>query len=139
LAEISLQTWQDYVSISYRWNGQAISELVRLARTPCTFGGKRHWFLCPGCLRRGAILYQCHGRFRCRSCHDLRYQSQAVDAIERTWLAQGKVESKMGRWKSRPSGMHKTTHERLTEKVTTVERERRSLMIAGLRRAMDMD
>lgn len=47
--------------------------------TPCFFGGKRWWFICPGicCERRCRILYMPAGgsEFACRACHNLTYQS----------------------------------------------------------------
>ena len=137
--QIQVWVWGDDFWIRFPWKGQHIEETIRLERTACHLGGTRPWFLCPGCQRRAAILYLHKGAFRCRHCHDLRYQCQSEDAIDRTWRAQAKVERKIGRSQSRPKGMHKTTHERLAEKVTTVERERRAIMITGLRRVMGMD
>ena len=53
---------------------------VRLDTTPCYFGGKRWWFLCPNttCGRRCRILYLAPGSpyFACRVCHNLTYRSQ---------------------------------------------------------------
>jgi hypothetical protein len=50
---------------------------VLLTWTPCHYGAKRVWFLCPGkgCGRRVAILYS--GKiFVCRRCKQLAYPSQ---------------------------------------------------------------
>ena len=49
---------------------------LRLAWTPCNYGGSRPWFLCPGCDRRAAILYVEGGRLLCRPCLGLSYPSQ---------------------------------------------------------------
>lgn len=57
---------------------------VFLARTPCTYGGTRPWFICParGCGRRVAILYG--GEiFACRHCHQLAYESTREDVSDR--------------------------------------------------------
>ncbi len=58
---------------------------VELETTPCYFGGKRYWFLCPIlidgdiCGARVRVLY-CKGLyFGCRDCHKLTYASQNVD------------------------------------------------------------
>jgi hypothetical protein len=76
--------WGPKEDVSYR---------VRLAWTPCNFGGERPWFLCPGivngvaCYRRVAKLYLKGRYFLCRHCHDLTYasrqQSSALKAAER--------------------------------------------------------
>lgn len=52
-----------------------IRERVPLVWTPCTFGGSRVWFACPGCGERTAVLYALGGAFRCRACHRLAYAS----------------------------------------------------------------
>ncbi len=51
---------------------------IRLAWTPCNYGGSRPWFLCPGegCGRRVAILYGPTLPLLCRLCRGLRYASQ---------------------------------------------------------------
>ena len=58
-------------------------EQVPLLRTRCTLGGTRHWFGCPGCGTRCAVLYAFLGRFRCRSCHHLAYASTRVPGSQR--------------------------------------------------------
>ena len=52
-----------------------ITEVISLTYTSCTFGGKRVWFLCPGCRSRRAVLFCLGGRFLCRVCHNLAYSS----------------------------------------------------------------
>jgi len=52
-----------------------IRERIELTRTPCTFGGSRAWFACPGCRVRCAVLYALGGCFRCRWCHHIAYAS----------------------------------------------------------------
>ena len=53
---------------------------VALDTTPCYYGGKRWWFICPNtnCGRRCRILYQVRGSdyFLCRTCQNLTYRSQ---------------------------------------------------------------
>ncbi len=55
---------------------------ARLDSTPCNFGGRRWWFICPlvvngrACNRRVGVLYLAGGRyFGCRHCQDLTYES----------------------------------------------------------------
>lgn len=51
---------------------------VLIVTTPCNFGGKRYWFICPasGCGRRVAKLYQGQDIFACRHCYNLTYTSR---------------------------------------------------------------
>lgn len=55
---------------------------ARLDSTPCHFGGRRWWFICPlvvngrACNRRVGVLYLGDGKYcGCRHCHDLIYKS----------------------------------------------------------------
>lgn len=57
---------------------EEVEEHVSLTTTPSTFGGRRVWFRCPGCKTRCAMLYGFGGRFRCRACHALAYQSTRI-------------------------------------------------------------
>jgi hypothetical protein len=58
-----------------------ISYKVSLVSTPCHYGNKRWWFICPlgmdgqACNRRVGILYLRGRYFGCRHCHDLTYTS----------------------------------------------------------------
>jgi hypothetical protein len=137
--KVNMWSWCDQVWLKYMWQGKQVEETVQIERTDCFFGGSRPWFLCPGCQGRVAILYLHKGTFRCRQCHDLRYVCQSEDAIDRTWRAQAKIERKLGNHGSRPKGMHKTSHERLADKVNQVERERRAVMHVALRRHLGLD
>jgi hypothetical protein len=53
---------------------------VDLDTTPCYYGNKRWWFICPNtnCRRRCRILYMAPGSdyFLCRICQNLTYRSQ---------------------------------------------------------------
>lgn len=91
-------TWQEYSGnsrgrirmsfieealwVSYTWSdGTGSSESIRypvpVTWTPCTFGGNRPWFICPGrgCGRRVGKLYLNGRYFLCRHCHNLTYRS----------------------------------------------------------------
>jgi len=54
---------------------------VKLVATPCRYGGKRWWFICPltkngiACRRRILKLYLGGEYFGCRHCYELTYQS----------------------------------------------------------------
>ncbi|MFH1067896.1 MAG: hypothetical protein V1746_08355 [bacterium] len=60
----------------------ALDYKVRLVWTPCRFGGRRWWFICPlvinekACNRRVGVLYLGNGKyFGCRHCYNLTYTS----------------------------------------------------------------
>lgn len=55
---------------------------VQLATTPCKYGGKRYWFVCPlykggqYCGRRVGVLYAIGKWYGCRYCGEIAYASQ---------------------------------------------------------------
>lgn len=59
------------------------SQSVATERTPCPFGGERHWFLCPACNTRRLMLVMRWGRFACTQCQKISYRSQSGDALDR--------------------------------------------------------
>jgi len=128
-AAIGLRVESDRVVLNYRnqsrhhndgeW--EPMTYAVRLDWTPCGFGGRRVWWLCPavGCGRRVAVLHG--GRvFACRQCNRLAYRGQReadddratrrADTIRR-WLGWEPGILNGNGWK--PKGMHWRTFERL--------------------------
>jgi hypothetical protein len=59
-----------------------------LTWTLCNFGGRRPWFICPGCGRRVARLYLESRYFLCRYCNNLAYSSQREDRQMREFSRQ---------------------------------------------------
>ena len=55
---------------------------IPLTTTPCRYGGKRHWFICPWykngvyCGKRVGTLYKDGDYFACRHCYELTYSSK---------------------------------------------------------------
>ena len=57
---------------------------ISVESTPCNYGGKRWWYICPlvvngiSCGRRCRIIYMPPGAkcFGCRECHQLTYESR---------------------------------------------------------------
>jgi len=112
-----------------------INYRVKLVSTPCRYGGKRWWFLCPNrnCGRRNSILYECGDYFVCRTCAGLHYESQKYrkysflrilcDADDygqtlKRWFYRGKPTRKHRRYLKMTSGM--------------IEKERLDACIAAL-------
>lgn len=70
----------EYIQFKYTYTDNRSGESIELdykvslESTPCHFGGRRWWFLCP-CGRRVGVLYRVGKNFRCRHCHNLVYES----------------------------------------------------------------
>lgn len=129
MASIQVRTESDRVVLSYRHRGggkdwKSEEYPVRLDWTPCTYGGKRAWFLCParGCGRRVAILYG-GGIFACRHCYRLAYPSQRETADDRAARRADTIRRRLG-WEpgilngegGKPKGMRWRTFQRLSAK-----------------------
>ena len=109
-----------------------VREPVSLEWTPCNFGGKRPWFVCPGdrCGRRVAILYGPGKYFLCRHCSDLRYESQREDKKDRALRRAQKIRQRLGGsanmmepFPDRPKEMHHDTYMRLRSEHDEAEVE----------------
>lgn len=93
---------------------------IEFDSTPCHFGGKRYWFLCPCCKKRIITLYRHRNLYRCRHCHNLSFRSQSESQLDRLIRKSRKLRNRLGgsdclaepiRYKQK--GMHQTTLERL--------------------------
>jgi hypothetical protein len=90
---------------------------LNLDWTPCHFGGRRCWFVCPGCGRRRGVLYLANYRFLCRSCCGLTYRIRNEDLFGRCRRKRDKhlraIGGDAGNMNpEKPRGMHWTTYER---------------------------
>ena len=118
------------VDVNYSYRGKAYSYSIRLDKTACHFGHYRHWWLCPSCSKRVAVLY-CAGTYVCRHCIGCNYGSQLQQPIDRLFSRLHTIRQRLG-WQAgiahgigeRPKGMHHSTynklvneHEQLTAKV----------------------
>ena len=112
------------VALNYSIDGRDCSQRVWLSKTACNYGGERPWFVCPIRGERVAVLYLRAGRFACRHCQQIAYESQSDDACARTWRKQAKAEAKLGPNWERPSGMHHKTRERLLSIIWDCEERR---------------
>ena len=123
LGSISLQAEGESLVLTYSLNGEPKIQRVDIERTACNFGGSRTWFACPRCARRCAVLYLRDG-FACRKCSRVAYASQSDDDMGRAWRKQRKVEVRLGENWRRPKGMHRTTYERLLNRIMQCEERR---------------
>lgn len=75
---------------------------VPLTTTPCFFGGRRYWFLCPltnngtHCGRRAGVLYAAGKWFGCRHCSNVAYQAQFYGGSIRTGVSEQDIEKACG-------------------------------------------
>ena len=113
---IEAEAWQ--VTLAYRYAprdrpAEAITQIVALETTPCMLGGVRHWFRCPGCAMRVAVIYGVGRLFACRRCKGLAYASQAEAPDDRALRSAGRIRKRLG-WVPgiehghgpKPAGMH---------------------------------
>lgn len=136
---ISIKGSLHRLTLSYTASGVFVSEAIDITRTKCNYGGERVWFRCPSCRGRVALLYLRGGRFRCRQCHGLRYQSQSLDECGRSWQKQTKIERQLGPHHSRPKGMHQATHDRLLQAVWDCEAIREHALVQYAARLREQD
>lgn len=123
-SSISMQVGNDAVTLRYRvtdqfGQGRDYSYPVRIEWTPCNYGGRRAWWVCPDCGRRVAVLYG--GRkYSCRHCHDLAYKSTRTAPGAECYARANKIRARLG-WGGgvaspmggKPKGMHWKTYGRL--------------------------
>lgn len=123
VAGISIRVDDDHgMVISYRMksSGEVVEQQVQTQTSPCRFGGERHWFTCPRCSRRMAVLYAPGRYFACRHCGGLGYATQKEGAGDRASTKADKLRKRLG-WEAgilngdgfKPKGMHWKTYQRL--------------------------
>ena len=107
------------IELAYSYRSKSYSYIVQLTKTPCTYGGYRHWWLCPKCSKRVSVLY-CAGIYVCRHCIGANYSSQLQQPIDRLFSRVEGIRARLG-WQAgiahgnqgRPKGMHFTTYYKL--------------------------
>lgn len=86
--EVSTMDKDGYLRIHYTQTDRGTEEKkdfdykIPLTTTPCRYGGKRYWFVCPWykrgiyCGKRVGTLYKDGDYFACRHCYELTYSSR---------------------------------------------------------------
>lgn len=131
VASVLARVGNDCVVFSYRqsWRGapwRDCTNTVLLTWTECHYGGKRPWWLCPGCDRRVALIYSGDGWYACRHCRQLAYRSQRETQEDLAARRANRVRDKLG-WQrgilnmpgGKPKGMRWKTYLRLVNQHTT--------------------
>jgi hypothetical protein len=107
--------------LNYTLNGSPVTPRIRLAASPCRFGGVRWLAICPNTGRCVAHLYIGGSGAFSRHAYGLAFNSQRECPLDRSLrrrdkaLAKLNADSPMG-W-GRPKGMHSRTYERLMQEV----------------------
>jgi hypothetical protein len=111
----------------YRRHGEEwedVEQVISFDWTPCNYGGKRTWFLCPHCNRRVAVLYGAGRYFLCRHCYNLTYASQQAQRYARLREKAQAIRQRLGGsanllepFPDKPKGMHWKTYYRLRQKA----------------------
>jgi len=83
-----------YYSLSKVHTEKSIVDRIELTATPCYFGGKRKWFICPECDRKALILYAAN-RFRCRKCVGCYHPSSNEGELYRATRAMCNIQNKL--------------------------------------------
>lgn len=99
---------------------QAVEQFVSFDYTPCHYGGKRTWLLCPHCNRRVTCIYGAGKYFLCRHCYELNHQSQHEGYYDRQLSKAQDIRTKLGgsaslasTFPEKPKGMHWKTYQNL--------------------------
>lgn len=96
------------------------SQLIRVEKMPCNYGGTYQFFHCPQCDKRMRKLYLVEGKYLCRKCATLGYYSQRLRPSERHLYMLMKVEkdlkNRAGSLESKPPWVKRYTFQKLRKK-----------------------
>lgn len=122
MAGISIRVENQSLVLLYRIKSTAelVEQRVLTQTSDCHLGGQRHWFTCPKCSKRVAVLYAPGRYFACRQCGGLAYATQKEGIGNRASTKADKIRKRLG-WQAgilngeggKPKGMHWTTFWRL--------------------------
>ena len=107
------------IEVSYTHRSKPYQYSIQLTKTSCNYGNYRHWWLCPNCSKRVAVLY-CAGAYVCRHCIGANYSSQLQTKTDRIYSKLNALRERLG-WSvgiingigSKPRYMHHKTYKRL--------------------------
>ena len=115
VAGISIQVDLQSMALSYRIQstGEMVEQRVQTQTSLCHLGGQRHWFTCPQCSKRVAVLYAPGRYFACRQCGGLGYATQKEGVGDRAMTKADRLRKRLG-WPAgiahgdggKPKGMH---------------------------------
>ena len=119
VASINIQVDLQSVMLSFRMKStdELVEQRVQTQTSPCNMGGQRHWFTCPRCSKRVAVLYALGRYYACRLCGGLGYATQKEGVGDRAMTKADKLRKRLG-WPAgiahgdgcKPKGMHWKTY-----------------------------
>ena len=154
-AEVSLALRREHAVATLRfdiehWSNRTgpQAQRVDIVSTPCRFGGRRWWWLCPRTGRRCGKLYLPNGGTlflsRGRGAYDLAYASQNGSAMDRSHARQRRLYARLGGeyeyfeqpLPPRPKGMRHATYERVVALIGAAMDRHDEIFMAGAARFM---
>ena len=115
VAGINIRMDLQSMVLSYRIKStdEVVEQRVQTQISPCNLGGQRHWFTCPRCSKRVAVLYAPGRYFACRQCGGLGYATQKEGVGDRAMTKADRLRKRLG-WPAgiahgdggKPKGMH---------------------------------
>lgn len=146
LGSAQLDYWANHPA---RRIGPSLQTLI-MESTPCRFGGKRWWWVCPVTGRRCAVLFLPNGgdRFLSRQGWRLAYACQAETPLGRCHRRLRKLRGRMGgdiaalpesEPPPRPRWMREATYGRLVEAMEMEQGQLDAIWIAGLPRCLRLE
>jgi hypothetical protein len=145
-SSISAIVYEDHLLLEYTHNKtDVVKQRITLTWTPCNFGGKRVWAVCPSCGKRCAVLYLGGKYFACRGCCNLTYQSCNETAMDRKYRRANRLRRRIGARPGclnslplfKPKGMHQTTWNRIRLEILHLEKQGWDIM--GQRLGVERD
>lgn len=127
-ASIGVDVHANAATLRYSANAKHQCYDVAISTTQCHLGGQRHWWQCPRCDRRCAILYG-GAVFICRKCAGLHYPTQHSNDFEKFIIRADSIRERLG-WRPgiaygqgpKPKGMHWKTYRGLAKQHERMER-----------------
>lgn len=156
-ARIGYRAEKGHIVFSYRVrvNGgdwESIEQPTRLTHSPCNFGNKRPYFICPGvvngraCGRRVGMLFAGGRYFLCRHCYNISYTSQSEPRYDRMLRRANKLRMALGgepgtaHWIApRPKGMWERTYQRKRFEIQCCEDQANRLFTANYQHLLSSD
>ena len=115
VASLNIRVDLQSMVLSYRMKStdELVEQRVQTQTSPCNLGGQRHWFTCPRCSKRVAVLYAPGRYFACRLCGGLGYATQKEGVGDRAMTKADRLRKRLG-WPAgiahgdggKPKGMH---------------------------------
>lgn len=119
------------VRLLYNHAGKGFDYTLDVLTTPCHFGGRRYWWVCPHCDRRCRILY-CRGLFVCRQCSGAHYDTQSTkdplvridNELNRLCIRLGAQRITLDKIPDKPKGMQWRTYMRMAMRIAELQQWR---------------